>query len=414
VTQHTNFRLSYAHQVQTPDFGTLLSGINTDLQETNTNQVYGADLGFGKTITFEFGVRHEFNPDMVLDISAYNKDKLADAAARLISLYDPQKAQFNDIRLMTSSDFGNAKGVDVNLQRRFGNLFTGQLSYTYQKAENTGSDPFTYINFGSRIVDALSGGNAAPPQSVLPTNNDRTHTLAGIFSLNFPNGWQSGSTVGRVLQNVGLTGVLRYMSGTPYTKCANVPGNDGITGGDSRGSGPCATTTDLQSDVNSVRLPAVKQFDLKVTKGFKLGRYDLTAYVDARNVLNFKNILAVYSGTSDVTNALNESQNWKNDSTFYAAEANAGGYLKGDGSVDLTFGGAGISGCSAWVNTANLPSAPNCVYLIRAEQRFGNGDGIFSVAEQHRASDALYYVGTGLNNFTGAPRNVRVGFEINF
>src|SRR5690349_2363269 len=53
VTDKTNFRLSYAHQVQTPDFGLLLGGINTDLGNTNTNQVFGSDLDFGKTITFE-------------------------------------------------------------------------------------------------------------------------------------------------------------------------------------------------------------------------------------------------------------------------------------------------------------------------------------------------------------------------
>ena len=47
VTQRTNFRLSYAHQVQQPDFGTMLTGINTDLSITNTNHVYGADLDFG-------------------------------------------------------------------------------------------------------------------------------------------------------------------------------------------------------------------------------------------------------------------------------------------------------------------------------------------------------------------------------
>ena len=62
----------------------------------------------------------------------------------------------------------------------------------------------------------------------------------------------------------------------------------------------------------------------------------------------------------------------------------------------------------------NAPAAPNCVYLIRAEQRFGHGDGVFTIAEQHRASDANYAVAAGLNNFTGSPRRVRVGFEINF
>ena len=89
VTERTNFRLSYAHQVQVPDFSVVLQGINSDLDITNTNNVYGSDLDFGKTITFEFGVRHAFSDDMVLDIAAYNKDNLSNAAGRLVSLFDP-------------------------------------------------------------------------------------------------------------------------------------------------------------------------------------------------------------------------------------------------------------------------------------------------------------------------------------
>ncbi len=78
VTDRTNFRLSYSHQVQAPDFGLLLGGINIDLGNTNTNQVFGSDLDFGKTIAFEFGIRHAFSDDMVLDVAAYNKDIVSD------------------------------------------------------------------------------------------------------------------------------------------------------------------------------------------------------------------------------------------------------------------------------------------------------------------------------------------------
>ena len=85
VTERTNFRLSYAHQVQAPDFGAMLTGINTDLNTTNSNQLYGSDLDFGRTIAFEFGVRHAFSDDMVLDIAAYNRDVLSDAAGRTSS-----------------------------------------------------------------------------------------------------------------------------------------------------------------------------------------------------------------------------------------------------------------------------------------------------------------------------------------
>ena len=89
VTDRTNFRLSYAHQVQAPDFGAILTGINTDINRTNPNQLYGADLDFGRTIAFEFGVRHAFSDDMVLDIAAYNRDVLSDAAGRTVSVPDP-------------------------------------------------------------------------------------------------------------------------------------------------------------------------------------------------------------------------------------------------------------------------------------------------------------------------------------
>ncbi len=149
VTDRTNFRLSYAHQVQAPDFGLLLGGINTDISNTNTNNVYGSDLDFGKTITFEFGIRHAFSDDMVLDVAAYNKDIVSDPAARLVSLFDPVAGRDNDFRILTNLDFGNVRGLDVRLDRRFGNFFNGTVSYAYQQAKNTGSDPFTYVNYGS-------------------------------------------------------------------------------------------------------------------------------------------------------------------------------------------------------------------------------------------------------------------------
>ena len=116
VTDRTNFRLSYAHQVQAPDFSIVLQrGINTDRSITNTNNFYGGDLDFGRTITFEFGIRHAFSDDMVLDIAAYNKDNLSNAAGRLISVFDPARAgEPTNLRFMTNLDFGTTPGVSIS------------------------------------------------------------------------------------------------------------------------------------------------------------------------------------------------------------------------------------------------------------------------------------------------------------
>jgi Carboxypeptidase regulatory-like domain/TonB-dependent Receptor Plug Domain len=404
VTDRTNFRLSYAHQVQAPDFGVSLQGINTDLAITNTNNFYGSDLDFGRTITFEFGVRHAFSDDMVLDVAAYNKDNLSNAAGRLLSRYDPFRGNNQNIQYITNADFGNTRGIDVRIDRRFGNLFNGTLAYTFQQAKNTGSDPDTYLDFGSRVLNAVSGGRQPPPQAILPTDFSRPHTLAGAFSLSFPADWQKGSAVGTILQNAGIFTIFRYSSGTPYTPCSPNVGDEDIVSGDN-------CNRQFPEPLNSSRLPAFKQFDLKVTKGFGIGKLDVTAYLDARNIFNFKNIIQVFATTNDVVNAREEEQNWAADSLDLLQEARQSGALASSGAITLP---SAHEKCSTWVTQDGLPAAPNCIALIRAEERYGSGDGIFDLAEQHIASDALYQVVRGIQNFTGAPRRMRLGLEVNF
>ena len=411
VTDRTNFRLSYAHQVQAPDFNIILGGINTDLRVTNTNHVYGADLDFGKTITFEFGIRHAFSDDMVLDISAYNRDNLSDAAGRLVSFADPARLGENvDIRIFTNADFGNTRGIDLRLDRRIGRFFNGVLSYTFQDAKNTGSDPFTFINFGSRIINQISGGNQPPPQSIFPTGNSRPHNLAGSFALTLPSDWREGTTLGSILGSVGVTALFRYSSGTAYTRCPSDTGNEPVISG-----GVCAR--EFEGDFFGARRPAFKQLDMKLTKGFALGGLDITGYLDARNVLNFKNILNVFAVTNDVVNTTERVQQNSADSAGFAAEAIVNGVQLGDGSIDLRFGGAVASGCGNWINAQSTPTTPNCVYLIRAEERYGNGDHIFTIAEQLAVSNANYFgpgTNRALSNFTGEPRRLRLGIEVNF
>ena len=410
VTERTNFRLSYAHQVQAPDFGVVLQGINSDINLTNTNNVYGADVDFGKSITFEFGVRHAFNDDMVLDFAAYNKDNLSNAANRLISLPDPTTGVNGNVRLLTNADFGNTRGIDVRLDRRFGNLFNGTLSYSFQEAKNTGSDPDTYIDFGSRVLNAISGGNQPPPQAVLPTDFNRPHTLAAAASLTFPNDWNQGSTVGSIFENVGVYATFRYASGTPFTACSLGSTDQDVVSGDN-------CDREFPEGLNQSRLPAFKNLNLRLTKGFGLGGLDLTAYLDARNILNFRNVIQVFTQTNDVRNLDEEENEFAANTQEVQDEAVASGVdVSEDGTIDLTFGGIADrrQGCSGWVTEDGVPAAPNCVALIRAEQRFGNGDGLYDETEQRRASNSLYNTIRGLHNFTGDPRRMRVGVEVSF
>jgi len=169
---------------------------------------------------------------------------------------------------------------------------------------------------------------------------------------------------------------------------------------------------EFPSPLNSSRLPAFKQLDMRFTKGFGLGGLDITAYLDARNILNFRNIIQVFASKGDITNSLEAESNWQADSLDFAAEAEASEALNGDGTIALP---TAHEDCASWVTAqSDTPAAPNCIALIRAEQRYGNGDGTFDVSEQRRASDALYNIVRGSYNFLGQPRRLRLGFEVNF
>jgi len=165
--------------------------------------------------------------------------------------------------------------------------------------------------------------------------------------------------------------------------------------------------------VNGQRLPATKQFDLKIARSFPVGGTRVTGYIDARNLFNFDNTTAVYAMTGEPDSPELEAQTWQGDSAAYAHEAQQNGaWSFPDGSIDLQFAGSNGDGCGNWTDQSSTPSTPNCVYLVRAEQRFGDGDGIFNLAEQQRASSALYHALNGNQLRTAPGRFIRLGVAV--
>jgi hypothetical protein len=163
--------------------------------------------------------------------------------------------------------------------------------------------------------------------------------------------------------------------------------------------------------LNTQRLPAFKELNARFTKGFALGGLDLTGYLDVRNLLNFRNVLQVFAVNGDVRNDAEREEHLNADLNDLAAERDANDAVGPDGAIALP---TAHEDCGAWVSSGNDPAAANCMYLIRAEQRYGNGDHIFTVDEQTSAINALYDVGRGEHQQLGIGRRARLGFEINF
>jgi hypothetical protein len=296
----------------------------------------------------------------------------------------------------------------VRLERRFGNWFNGIVTYTYQNAKSTGSDPLANQERAVALVNQVTGVVGPPPQAILSTTLSRPYNLSGAVSITVPADWKRGTVYGAVLRDAGLYATFQYASGSAYTPCRDSEANASALS-----DNPIACA-EFRGPANSARLPASKQFDLRVTKGFGLGRVALTAYFDARNLFNFTNIVRVFSATGTTVNPLERAARWATDSSLFAEEAQASGAYAEDGAIDLTFDGTAASGCAGWIRADGRPAAPNCVYFIRAEERFGDGDHRFTLSEQRRASETFYQFERGLQTFTDDPRRLRVGIEASF
>jgi carboxypeptidase family protein/TonB-dependent receptor-like protein len=408
ITTSTAFRLSYAHQVQVPDFVFLFD--DNFVTHHPAIPTPGSDLSFARTIAYEFGFRHAFSPDFVIDLSAFHKNQLSDAAQRLVRLYDPSLGAPANFGIWTNADYGYVRGLDLRIDRRFGTTFNGMLAYSYQQAENTGADPFTYFDVQSLALATLLGSEITPPQSILPTGDSRPHSLTSAFAMQSPAGWRHGSLIARILSDMGLFATFRLASGVPYTRCRNTGTNQNVLSG-----GGCGQSA-FAGRFNGARLPMQKQFDIRLTRDFSVGPVNLTAYTDVRNLFNFRNVVRVFTVNGTTRNGTNQAIAWSADSSGYASEALVSGYYGADGSIDLSFGGAADPrvGCGAWYDQAGQLTPPNCIYLIRAEERFGNGDHIFTVAEQRRASGAYYQSAFGQQRFLGPGRWARLGLEVSF
>ena len=230
------------------------------------------------------------------------------------------------------------------------------------------------------------------------------------MALTFPNGWNSGSIIGSILQNFQVFVAFRFASGTAYTGCQNASGNEGVRTGDACFRGG------FQGGLNTLRLPSFKQFDMRFIKGFSLGRSQLALYLDVRNHLQlYQRADPIRRHPKYYQPGRKADRSSARDSSLYATEARQNGVYLEDGSLDLTFGGAGSSGCASWITLNNEPSVPNCVYLARAEQRWGNGDGVFTQEEQLQASSAFYYTNWAAPTlFYGPGTQLRLGVEFTF
>ena len=292
VTERTNFRLSYAHQVQAPDFG--------------------ADPG-----------RHQHRPER------HQHQPLLRHRPRLrqddhLRVRHPARVQRRHGAGHLGVQQGQAVGrrgppgvastIRSSRRRRTSGWSPTPTSAT-PAASTSGSTaasatcstapwrtPSRTPRTPARIrpptstsvrgcSTPLGGGNDPPPQAILTTDQQPAAQPGRPAGADLPRQLEAGTHWRGDLPERGR---LRHLPVRQRHAVHPLPGATRAT----RTCSParCAPSGS-EGDYNGARLPTFKHFDLRVTKGFRLGGVDLTAYVDVRNLFNFRNILQVFTTT---------------------------------------------------------------------------------------------------------------------
>lgn len=182
--------------------------------------------------SYGIGIKHEVSDAMVVSLELYNKN-----LSRLITI----DSTWN----LANEGYGYSRGAEFYIQLKNAQGFFGWLSYTYSisKRKEGRNNDLHFFDY------------------------DRPHLISLVANYKFTEHWQAGLR-------------FRYGSGRPYTPVASSwydPGED--------------RWFPILGIYNSDRYPAYNRLDVRVTRHFQFGAFDLDAYVEILNAYNQKNII---------------------------------------------------------------------------------------------------------------------------
>jgi outer membrane receptor protein involved in Fe transport len=255
ITERDVLHFTYGHYFQTPDFDNMFSGSNYDL--SGAFPVVGnPDLSAEETISYEVGVKHQFDDVTMIDITGYYKD--------ITGQLDMQNNFYSAVDaydLYINADYGNARGAELTLTRRPSDFWSGSVNYSYciamGKSSSAGQN-YTYV-WANWII----------PKKESPLDWDQRHTINADFDYRIPQG--EGPRIGDTpfLEGFGAHVSWSYGSGFPYDE-------------DAQGT--------AMPEINGKRYPWTMTTTLKVNKNFWIGSVTLNAYCQINNLFNRQNI----------------------------------------------------------------------------------------------------------------------------
>ena len=298
ITERDLLSFNYSRNFQMPTLQFAFANINWDF--SGAFPIIGnPNLDPERTTAYELTLRHQFSDDLVIVGTGFFKD--------ISGLTDTRQVFYNALSwygLYINQDYGNVRGFELSLEKRFSNFYSGNVSYTYSVAKGKSSNT---------TQGYLTAYNATVPRtSENYLNWDQRHTIYGNLQFQVPRGTHPFGQ--SWMDEISMSVIGRYGSGLPYS----------------------SPSKDKNPPINDMRLPYTLSFDGRVQKRFTLSQsFGVYAYLVAYNMFdqrfideryfqananvewyentdenNIQRGAPGYNGTKDVDGQFNNPQYW--------------------------------------------------------------------------------------------------------
>jgi len=270
VGESSVLHFAYGHYFQVPPFGYLYTNTKYDMGG-HWPLVGNPDLQPEKTVSYEVGIESVVAEGMVIDITGFYKN--LDNLVSTVTINDSRDvdtpADATQYTTYMNTDYGNVRGFEFTLRKRFKESWMGRVIYTFMIGKGRSSDVVEGYN------QLFDGTQAATREYYLDW--DRRHSL--VFDIGY----------GRV-DNWAINFLVKYATGSPYT--------------------PTEATRSLQPEQNTARFPDISLVNMRLSKDFQLFTQKEQVFLEVYNLFDKKNLVNFNDDNTDLMRYLRLYGTW--------------------------------------------------------------------------------------------------------
>ncbi|KPL00600.1 MAG: hypothetical protein AMJ91_04130 [candidate division Zixibacteria bacterium SM23_73_3] len=274
ITDKAKVYFNYGHFYQLPE----LHWMYMQRTQIGVAQFGNYNLDYMKQIQYEVGVDYAISSSYKLTLSGFYKDIFGQLNTDVLKI-GPKEFDY-----WANSDYGRARGLETELNKRYGGYISGYINYQYAFAYGKSSSEAS--NYYARFQQ----GDI--PIQEFPLDWDVRHQITLNFDLRVPEAEHPKLFGYKLPDNWGISVVWQYNSGFAFTPGATFPGLELR-----RGEEPLP---------NSERMPAMSNVDMRFNKDFRIWKFNYSFLIWINNLFDTRNVATVYGSTGRPDTSQNE------------------------------------------------------------------------------------------------------------